>query len=327
MGFHVIAGPRDAGPGERAVMLETAAGIFAAGGVNDHERIDIPGRGAAETSETQALREPVQRIVPALQSGSLFGGGSGVLVVDAHNLLKSEAEVIAELVAAADPTAVTAVFLAAGAVPAPLSKVLKERGETTSIKKMRERDAGRWLAETARQRGIRIEPEAVTVLVRYFGSDVAALGQAIDQLSVEAGSITAETVEGRYANRPDEPMWLLADAINGGKEGEALRRLADFLEHGHPLVVLSFLEGEVRKRSLAAVAPDVDTYAAWVGSSPSAYPVKKVWDQRSRTRAESLRLSLDALARADLQVKTAPEETHRVTLERLTVAMCRWLGR
>jgi len=52
-----------------------------------------------------------------------------------------------------------------------------------------------------------------------------------------------------------------------------------------------------------------------------------VWDQRSRTRSESLRRSLDALARADLQIKTAPEETHRVTLERLTVAMCRWLGK
>jgi hypothetical protein len=36
---------------------------------------------------------------------------------------------------------------------------------------------------------------------------------------------------------------------------------------------------------------------------------------------------LRRLALADLQIKTAPEPTHRVTLERLTVAMCRWLGR
>jgi DNA polymerase III delta subunit len=122
-------------------------------------------------------------------------------------------------------------------------------------------------------------------------------------------------------------MWLLADAINAGNEGEALRRLADFLEHGHPLVVLAFLEGEVRRRSLAAVAPDMETYAGWVGSAPSSFPVRKVWERRSSTRAESLRRSLDALARADLQIKTAPEPTHRVTLERLTVAMCRWLGR
>jgi DNA polymerase III delta subunit len=247
--------------------------------------------------------------------------------VDAQNLQKSEAEVIAELVTLADADLMTAVFVSAGSILAPLAKVLKERGETTSIKKMRERDAARWLGEAARDRRLRLEPEAVTILLRRFGSDVAALGQALDQLAVDGETITAEAVTGRYANRPDEPMWLLADAISDGKEGEALRRLADFLEHGHPLVVLSFLEGEVKKRSLAAIAPDVGTYATWVGGSPQAYPVKKVWDQRSRTRSESLRRSLDALARADLQIKTAPEETHRVTLERLTVAMCRWLGK
>lgn len=325
MAFYVIAAPRDAGPGERALMFARADEVFDEASIADHQRIDVPGRGA-ESSETQ-LRDAVQPIVPALQSGSLFGGSNGVLMVDAQNLLKPEAEVIAELVALADNDAVTAVFLTAGSVPAPLAKVLKERGESISIKKMRERDAARWLSDEARDHNLRLEPEAVTILVRHFGSDVAALGQALDQLAVDGPTITAEAVAGRYVNRPDEPMWLLADAISEGKEGDALRRLADFLEHGHPLVVLSFLEGEVKKRSLAAIAPDVDTYAEWVGASPKAYPVRKVWDQRSRTRSVSLRRSLDALARADLQIKTAPEETHRVTLERLTVAMCRWLGK
>lgn len=325
MAFVVITAPRDAGPGERALMFARAEEVFSDAGITDHERIDVPGRGT-EGSDAQ-LRDAVQPIVPALQSGSLFGGSSGVLVVDTQLLLKGEAEVVAELIALADPDAVTAVFLTAGAIPAPLAKKLKERGESISIKKMRERDAARWLGEEAKARGLRLEPDAVAILVRHFGSDVAALGQALDQLVVEGPAITAEVVEGRYVNRPDEPMWLLADAINDGKEGEALRRLSDFLEHGHPLVVLSFLEGEVKKRSLAAVAPDVDTYAGWVGAAPSSFPVRKVWERRSRTRATSLRRSLDALSRADLQIKTAPEETHRVTLERLTVAMCRWLGR
>jgi hypothetical protein len=34
-----------------------------------------------------------------------------------------------------------------------------------------------------------------------------------------------------------------------------------------------------------------------------------------------------AIAKADLTLKTQPEPTHRVTLERLTVAMCRWMSR
>ena len=325
MGFTVISGPRDSGPGEREVMFEKANRIFAGAGIVDHQRIDVPDRGAGESSEGQ-LRESVQAIVPALQSGSLFGDADGVLVVDAQNLLKGEAMVIAELVDAADPDAVTAVFAAAGAISAPLGATLRKKGETESVKKFRERDASRWLSEAASARKLKIEPAAAAVLLRRFGSDVAALGQALDQLGADGSKITEADVLGRYSNRPDEPMWLLSDAITSGNEGEALRRLADFLEHGHPLVVLSYLEGEVRRRSLAAIAPDRETYAGWVGSAPNSFPVKKVWDRRSSTRAESLRRSLDALARADLQIKSAPEPTHRVTLERLTVAMCRWLG-
>jgi DNA polymerase III delta subunit len=325
VGFTVISGPRDAGPGEREVMFDKANQVFAQAAIVDHQRIDVPGRGSAEEIEGQ-LRESVQGIVPALQSGSLFGDADGVLVVDAQNLLKAEAEVIAELVTAADPDAVTVVFAASGAIPAPLGAVLRKRGETETVKKYRERDASRWLADAAAARRLRLEPGAVSVLLRRFGSDVAALGQALDQLGADGATVTEEDVLGRYSNRPDEPMWLLSDAITAGNEGEALRRLADFLEHGHPLVVLSYLEGEVRRRSLAAIAPDRETYAGWVGQAPTAYPVRKVWERRSSTRATSLRRSLDALARADLQIKSAPEPTHRVTLERLTVAMCRWLG-
>jgi hypothetical protein len=71
----------------------------------------------------------------------------------------------------------------------------------------------------------------------------------------------------------------------------------------------------------------METYANWVGAAPNSFPVRKVWERRSSATGETLRLALGALARADLQIKTAPEPTHRVTLERLTVAMCRWLGR
>ena len=201
MGFTVISGPRDSGPGEREVMYDKASEIFEEAGVTDHQRIDVPGRGAAESSDGQ-LRESVQGVVPALQSGSLFGDVSGVLVMDAQNLLKAEAEVIAELVEVADPDAVTAVFAAAGTIPAPLGKTLRSRGSTESVKKFRERDASRWLAETASERKLKIDQGAAAVLLRRFGSDVAALGQALDQLAADGSTVTEDDVLGRYANRP-----------------------------------------------------------------------------------------------------------------------------
>jgi len=317
-----VSGPKDAGPGEREQMLDRAVEILG----EDVLRIDVPARGTASDGDGR-LRDAVHGIVPALQSGSLFGDTAKVMVVDAQQLLKAEAEVIAELIASIDADAVEVVFVAAGTIPAPLAKTLKAGGETITVKKLRERDAAQWLGRAAKERKLRIDSDAAHILLQRFGTDVAALGRALDQLAVEGPSIDAAMVRNRFTNRPEEPVWLLSDAIVAGKEGEALRRLEDYLEHGHPLALLSFLEGEVRRRSLAQVAPDVETYAAWVGSTPTSYPVRKAWDARNRTRSANLARSLDAIARADVTLKTAPEAVHRVTLERLTVALSRWLSR
>ena len=325
MPFLAVVAPRESGPGEREQALDRAAEFFAEHTAGEHVRIDVPGRGAGSESDG-AMRDEVRHVVPALQSGSLFGDVNGVLVVDAQNLVKAETEVIAELLGAVDVTAVAAAFVAEGTLPAAIKKAIAGDGEVVTIKKLRERDASEWLVTEAKRRGLRIDGEASAILLHRFGSDVAALGRVLDQLEVEGGPVTADDVQGRFTNRPDEPMWYLADAIAAGKDGEALRRLADFLEHDHPLVLLAYLEGEVRRRSLAQAAPDIETYADWVGAKPSAYPVRKVWERRNRVRAENLKRSLDALARADLTLKTESEAVHRITLERLTVALCRWMA-
>ena len=120
-------------------------------------------------------------------------------------------------------------------------------------------------------------------------------------------------------------MWHYVDSVVSGNQGAALRRLADFLQHGHPLQLLAFLQNDVRRRSVAAAAPDYETFVEWDGGK-AGWAMEKVWKQRSRIKGSHLKLALNALARADLQMKTAPEATHRVTMERLTVAMCRWYG-
>lgn len=171
---------------------------------------------------------------------------------------------------------------------------------------------------------MKLSADAEEALLKRFGSDVAALGQALDQLAALEGPVTGEDVALRFRNRPDEPMWHYADALAAGKTGDALRRLSDFLTHGHPLQLLAFVESDLKKRSLAAAAPSLEVFAEWVGARPDHYPVKKAWGARTATSDEDLRKALDAVARADLALKTAPEVTHRVTLERLTVALARW---
>jgi DNA polymerase III delta subunit len=319
--IHAIVGPRDAGPGERQAMLEMARDAI--GEVEELERIDVPGRGAGDDGEG-SLRTEVEPLIPALQSGSLFGGSRGVLVVDAQNLQKAEAEIVAGLVETLDPETARLALVSIGSLPAVLAKVVKAVGEVASVKKMRERDAIRWLVAASRERKVKLADGAAQALVRHFGSDIASLGQALDQLSASPQPVTGEEVEKRFRNRPDEPMWHFADAVADGDAGEALRRLADFLTHGHPLQLLAFVEGDLKRRAMAVAAPDIETLAEWLGSSTEHYPVKKAWQARSRVTDAELRRAVEAVARADLVLKTHPEATHRLTMERLTVALCRW---
>lgn len=323
-----VKGPADAGPGDRSVLLGRARRLLEQSGVEPGEtvRIDVPGKGAEEPGEEGALRPGIDAIVPALQSGSLFGGRQGVEVIDAQWLHAAEAGIIAELLDRADLEAVTIVFVTAGALPARLGRAVRELGETVTVKKIRERDAAEWLAAEVRSRKLDLDQEAAGALLRRFGSDVAALGQALDQLDSTDGRISAADVLGRFTNRPDEPMWHYADAISDGKVGEALRRLADFLTHGHPLQLLAFLESDLRRRALAAAAPNLETLADWLDAPPNSYPVQKAWRRRSATSDADLQRALSALTRADHLLKTAPEEIHPVTMERLTVALCLWYG-
>lgn len=318
----IVSGPSSAGPGEREQMLELAGAHMAKHDVVRDQvvRIDVPGRGAGEEGEG-AVRGELEPMIPLLQSGSLFGDNLGLELVDAENLQKTEVATLVELLEGADLQSIEVVLLYGGAVP----KAIRDLGgQAVSVKKMWERQAVQWLDKEVEARGLTIEKGAAEALVKRFGTDTASMGQALDQLEGSSGKITAESIMDRFKNRPDEPAWNITDAIEKGDVPTALRRLSDFLVHGHPLVYLAALESDLKKRALAAAAPDKGTLRDWVGGSDRQ--VSRLWNQRGRVRESSLRRAQEALVRADRVVKTHPEDVHRVTLERLTVAFCRWYG-
>jgi DNA polymerase III delta subunit len=327
MAWLAITGPKDAGASEREQMLELASAAFAEAGIDSPTRVDVPGRGGGTSDEGSALRDQVLAIVPALQSGSLFGGANGLLVMDAQNLLKNEVDVIVEMLGHADEEQLVAVFASSGAMPAAVKKAVAAHGEAISVRPTSSRDSNAWIVQYAKDNDLRIGGEARAELVKSFGGDIAAMRRAVDQMAVSSSLISAEDIRDRFDNRPDEPMWFLGDAIMSGDHDQALMRLSAFLVHNHPLVLLSYLEGEVRKRSLAAISPDYETFAEWASSNPNSYATKKIWERRTRANSQALANCVRALARADLTLKTQPEATHRVTLERLTVAMSRWMSR
>lgn len=323
MALTIVSGPANIGPGEREQMLDLAGRHLDEQGVGRDQvvRVDVPGRGGGESGEGQALRAEVEPMIPLLQSGSLFGDVVGLQVVDAQNLLKAELDTMVELLQGADLTTIEVVLIYAGAVPRAVGSL---GGHAVSVTKMWERQAAQWLGTEIRERGLDLDKGASEALLMRFGTDTASMGQALAQLEGHSGKVTADVIMERFKNRPDEPTWHITDAIGRGDVATALRRLSDFLVHGHPLVYLAALETDLKKRALAAAAPDQATLKEWVGGSDRQ--LSRLWAQRGRVRESALRRAQEALVRADRVVKTNPEEVHRVTLERLTVAFCRWYG-
>ncbi len=322
MSILAVVGPRDAGPGERQEILVRAHAHLEV--ADSLVRVDVPAKGTgSEVPTGGSMRADLEALVPALQSGSLFGGSEAVLVVDSHNLLKAEVEIIAELLADL-PEGLYVAFTSSGVLPAPLARTIKEVGEVVAVKKVRESEAGKWLAAEMKRRNLRLPGEAQSALIQRFGSDLAALAGALDQLELADELPSADELIERFRTRPDEPVWLYADAVSAGNVGQALRRLTDYLTHSHPLVLLAYLENDLKRRAMAAAAPDLATFAEWSGTAPDHFPTKKAWNGRSRSSDSELRRALDAISRADQHLKSAPEDTHRLTMERLTVALCRW---
>lgn len=288
-------------------------------------RIDVPGRGGGEEG-SGSMRAEIETAIPVLQSASLFGGVFGLEIVDANQLNAAEATILADLVEKMDQAAVALVVVSFGAVPAILAKTLKAHGQVEAFKKMRESDSQTWLVEEVRSRRLAMDGAAVEVLIQRFGTDTASLGQALDQMAESEEKITAEMIKDRFRNRPNEPTWLYTDAVTKGNAGDALRRLGDLLTHTHPLVLLSALESEVRRRALALSSSDIEEFRQRMGARSNDRSIEFLWRNRAKTKDSSLRAALDALVRADRILKSAPEPMHRITMERLTVAMSRWMA-
>jgi DNA polymerase III delta subunit len=266
-----------------------------------------------------------------LQSGSLFGDKQGAMVVEAQNINAAEGALLAELLSQADPEVVAVALVSFGALPAALAKVVKalvadERGEAVSIRKMWERQASEWLREEVRDRQLTLESGAVDALLQRFGTDTASLSGALDQLTEHQGKVTAELILDRFRNRPDEPLTHYLDAVATGNVTESLRRLSDFLTHGHPLTLLATIENDLKRRSLASVADDEDDLRRLLSARSDDRRVARMWRERGKINDSALQRATEALVRAERVMKSQPEELHRVTLERLTVALCRWLG-
>ena len=79
-----------------------------------------------------------------------------------------------------------------------LAKVLKEKGEMLTTKKLYENQLPEWTAELVRSKGYSISPKALLLLVEHIGNDLSRIDNEVDKVLVNLASrksITEDDIE------------------------------------------------------------------------------------------------------------------------------------
>ncbi len=104
--------------------------------------------------------------------------------------------------------------------------------------------------QTAQTAGVKLTPDAITVLVEAIGSDTRRLHTELEKLRLYAGatqrSLTAEDVA-NLVMATTQSSFKLGTAIRTGQTGEALELVAELLRQNEPaLRIVSSLVGQFR---------------------------------------------------------------------------------
>ena len=205
----------------------------------------------------------------------------------------------------------------------------KKQGKLVKLDPISDRDLAAWVTSEARRRGASLASGAASALGDELGSNLGALADAIERLSLFVASrpdkqITVEDVEELTTSRRQRTVFQLAKAIGEGRRAEALGLLGALVEQREAGVKLVFmLARHVRQllmtKELLAARFDGDL-AQRLGVPPFA--VNDLRQQARRLDADALRRMHTALYDADRALKSSRLDEARI-LEGMVLEMTR----
>jgi DNA polymerase-3 subunit delta len=111
------------------------------------------------------------------------------------------------------------------------SKVLKEKGELLSTKKLYDNQLPEWTGQMIAQHGLSINQKALLLLVDHIGNDLNRLQNEVEKLSVNLGTrknITEEDIETFIGISKEFNVFELQDAIAQKNLSKAIRIIQYF---------------------------------------------------------------------------------------------------
>jgi DNA polymerase III subunit delta len=286
------------------------------------EDLTVPGRAAPGEAESDApigaegRQEVIDAALNAAQSPPFMTGRRVVVLRDAGNLSKQDAEPLTAYLA--DPMDTTTLVLLAGGgrLPKSLADALRA-AKAVTVGPANEK-TGDVLAEHLDAAGISLRPEAKKLVSTHLGEDAGRVPQLVELLASafgEGASLDVADVEPYLGDAGSVPGYLLTNAIETGDVVGALDTLRRMMTATapaqprpmHPLQAMGMLHSYYR-RVARLDDPDVhsprDAVAALDGRVKE-YPARKALDAARAIGSDGVRQAFDHLFTADLDIKGA----------------------
>jgi DNA polymerase-3 subunit delta len=190
-----------------------------------------------------------------------------------------------------------------------LVKVAKQRGYLFEAQPPKPGAMRGFAIAEARRRKLTIDDAAVAVLVDAIGTDLAALDDALERLSLYVGEgqpIRVDAVEACVSRVRVESIWALVDAVSAQDRRNALKAAASLLDDREPpLRILSLLARQLRMLGRARQALDEgmapEAAAAAAGAPP--FKARELAKAARRMDLPKLSYAFQVLCEADLTQK------------------------
>lgn len=243
--------------------------------------------------------------------GSLFAASSIVVMRDISGVPADQADLVVRT-AARPSDDLCLVMTHPGGVKgkALLDRLAQAHVPKVSVEAVKAGDLPGFVMAEGRRAKVRLDLKAATALVDAVGADLNELSGAVRQLASDwpGQQLDAALINRYFAGRAEVSGFAISDAVMAGRPQEALGLLRWALATGTPPVLItSALAGALRAvgryfgvRTQRLGPPDM---ARVVGVPP--WKVKDIAAQSRQWAPEAVARGIDAVARADAQVKGA----------------------
>lgn len=268
------------------------------------ERIRVEEAVDQYAETTVEPSTPVAQLLEAVGTGSLLGGRRLVVINDAQDLKKEQADALAGYVETPSPDTVL-VLVASGKTK--LDAAVRKHGHALSLEAPKGRKLVTWLKQRAVERKLKLDDRAAWALIDSVGNDLRGLDAALGQLVAahgEGSSIGAKEVRRSFPRMADERTFAFTDAVGERKLPVAMSSLRRLLEQGdEPLALFGVLVGHLRRLLRARQYASDGPGAVGAALGMPEWRARNMTKQALSYREEELVRAMALMAEADVEMK------------------------